>query len=207
MTLDKVTAFITRETTVGRELLVFQHPTAGIQLPAGTVEVGEAVEDAVFREVEEETGLTDVYMVKHLCSISQPLEPEEKLLLTDTVLQSSPGDDGTLYKSVTLRRGVVVRVIGEEDTYDRVVFPEYQMHSGELIQVSARTGWVARRHLTDDVQRHMFHLHTSAPTPHHWTQEADSHQFSLFWVSLSQDPDLIPVQDTWYRLVREQLKH
>ncbi|MEM7335281.1 MAG: hypothetical protein AAF490_24600 [Chloroflexota bacterium] len=43
----KVTAFITRETVNGRELLVFQHPYAGVQLPAGTVDPNEAPETAV----------------------------------------------------------------------------------------------------------------------------------------------------------------
>lgn len=40
--LHKVTGFVTR----GRELLVFRHPTAGVQLPAGTVEAGETPEAA-----------------------------------------------------------------------------------------------------------------------------------------------------------------
>lgn len=206
MTLDKVTAFITRETASGRELLVFQHPTAGIQLPAGTVNANEMVEDALIREIREETGLTAVRLVKHLCTIDQPMEADERLIVKDTVLQSSPGDEGTLVKAIILRRGVTVRVIGGEDKYDQVVYPEYQAHGDELIQVSARKGWIARRNLTDQVKRHMFHLTATPPTQHHWMQEADGHQFSLFWVSLSQDPGLIPAQAHWYRLVREQLK-
>ena len=42
--VQKVTAFITRTVNETKELLVFQHPTAGIQLPAGTVELGEDLE-------------------------------------------------------------------------------------------------------------------------------------------------------------------
>lgn len=52
----KVVAYITR----GRELLVFEHADdaeAGVQVPAGTVEPGEEIEAAVWREVAEETGL------------------------------------------------------------------------------------------------------------------------------------------------------
>ena len=49
--LEKVTAFITRGAGAARELLVFQHQAAGIQLPAGTVEAGEDVEAALWREV------------------------------------------------------------------------------------------------------------------------------------------------------------
>ena len=35
--VEKVTAFVTRQTADGFDLLLFQHPSAGIQLPAGTV--------------------------------------------------------------------------------------------------------------------------------------------------------------------------
>jgi len=39
--LHKVTAFILRPALGGPELLLIQHPYAGIQIPAGTVEPGE----------------------------------------------------------------------------------------------------------------------------------------------------------------------
>ena len=35
-TLEKVTAFVIRSTAHGEELLLCEHPTAGIQIPAGT---------------------------------------------------------------------------------------------------------------------------------------------------------------------------
>lgn len=44
--VEKVTAFVTREGANGRELLIFRHPLNGLQLPAGTVEVGESPETA-----------------------------------------------------------------------------------------------------------------------------------------------------------------
>ena len=53
---EKVVAYITQ----GDKLLVFSHPfhpEAGIQVPAGTIEAGEAPEEAVLREAYEETGL------------------------------------------------------------------------------------------------------------------------------------------------------
>src|SRR5690348_8023184 len=61
----KVVAYITR----GDKLLVFKHadfPEAGIQVPAGTVEPGEALEEAVIREAREETGLIDLVVVRYL---------------------------------------------------------------------------------------------------------------------------------------------
>lgn len=55
----KVVAYITHH----HHLLVFRHPDApeaGIQVPAGTVEENEQVEDAVLREAFEETGLDNL---------------------------------------------------------------------------------------------------------------------------------------------------
>jgi ADP-ribose pyrophosphatase YjhB (NUDIX family) len=56
--IDKVLAYITRHNCT--QLLVFDHrhsPEAGTQVPAGTVEVAESIEQALWREVQEESGL------------------------------------------------------------------------------------------------------------------------------------------------------
>lgn len=56
----KVLAYITREQNGHKELLVFTHrdyPEAGLQVPGGTVEDTELLIDALYREVEEESGL------------------------------------------------------------------------------------------------------------------------------------------------------
>ncbi|MGI5473077.1 NUDIX hydrolase [Streptomyces sp. CA-132043] len=55
----RVAAYVIRHRDLP-ELLVFDHvdaPGAGTQVPAGGVRPGEALEDAVLREVREETGL------------------------------------------------------------------------------------------------------------------------------------------------------
>ncbi len=60
--VKKALAYVVR----GDELLVFRHadfPEAGLQVPAGTVEEGEAPDAAVIREVSEESGLTSVRLV------------------------------------------------------------------------------------------------------------------------------------------------
>lgn len=54
--MEKVTAFILRNNQ--DEMLLFQHKDNSIQLPAGTVEQNETIEEALYREILEETGIT-----------------------------------------------------------------------------------------------------------------------------------------------------
>jgi 8-oxo-dGTP pyrophosphatase MutT (NUDIX family) len=65
--VEKVYAYITH----GDQLLVFRHvdfPEAGIQVPGGTIESGEAPAVAVLREAIEETGLESLSLVSYLGS-------------------------------------------------------------------------------------------------------------------------------------------
>jgi mutator protein MutT len=59
--VKKVTAIVLREGNDGPEVLLFDHPTGQggmfTQFPAGTIEPGETPEDAVIRELNEETGI------------------------------------------------------------------------------------------------------------------------------------------------------
>lgn len=56
----KVLAYITKDENVERKILVFEqkdHPEAGLQVPGGTIEEDELLIDALYREIEEETGI------------------------------------------------------------------------------------------------------------------------------------------------------
>lgn len=72
---QKVLAYITRERHGRLELLVFRHreePDAGIQIPAGTPEAGEPLEQALVREIEEESGLTGLTFVRKVAAAEEP---------------------------------------------------------------------------------------------------------------------------------------
>ncbi|MDQ1186091.1 NUDIX domain-containing protein [Agrobacterium larrymoorei] len=55
--MEKVCPVVFRETSSGREVLGFIHPSAVKQFVKGTVEKGESLQDAAKRELEEESGL------------------------------------------------------------------------------------------------------------------------------------------------------
>ena len=63
--VEKVVAYVVRH----RDLLVFTHadfPEAGVQVPAGTIEAAEPPEQAIMREVREETGRADFRLERKL---------------------------------------------------------------------------------------------------------------------------------------------
>lgn len=69
----KALSYITRD---GR-LLVFRQPdfpSAGIQVPGGSVEVGEALEAAALREAREETGLVELVVQSYLGTAAYELK-------------------------------------------------------------------------------------------------------------------------------------
>ena len=71
--IQKVVAFVVSDDC---ELLVFDHPWTGYQLPAGTVERGERLEAAVRREIREETGVQVRTKARVLGSETVRLPPE-----------------------------------------------------------------------------------------------------------------------------------
>lgn len=67
---ERVGAFIIRKNANSLyELLLFTHPDceeAPIQIPGGGVESGESVEAALHREIHEESGLTNLTIIRKL---------------------------------------------------------------------------------------------------------------------------------------------
>ena len=74
---EKVLAYVVRQAASDWQLLVFEHAgdvEAGVQVPAGTVELGETLETALWRELFEESGLRppQVELLGKLAEAPQP---------------------------------------------------------------------------------------------------------------------------------------
>lgn len=67
---ERVGAFIIRRNRDQRyELLLFRHPSsqeAPVQIPGGGLEPGESIEQALYREIYEESGLVDLTILRKL---------------------------------------------------------------------------------------------------------------------------------------------
>ena len=122
--VEKVTAFVTRERDGVRELLVFKHPKAGIQIPTGAVEDGENPETAVKREVYEETGLQNVKIEKSLGYIENELEEGERIIAQATQVYIKPNLSSIPYKE-KLTRGLTVDYNSTHKDFSYVSYVEY----------------------------------------------------------------------------------
>jgi len=197
--IEKVTAFVTREGANGRELLVFHHPHAGIQVPAGTVEPNETPELAVRREVEEETGLISVTIAAYLGRAEQPSLDGKQALYRDAMLQSAPQRDATMMRA-TLQRGWMV-VVGESSQgFVKVMCRDTDSESGLII--SQMSGWIPESSLATRVERHFYHVPTVGSTLDSWQQIADrGFTFDLFWTPLAT-AQIHPAQQWWLDYAR-----
>jgi 8-oxo-dGTP pyrophosphatase MutT (NUDIX family) len=202
--LHKVTAFVTRGEGAARELLVFRHPNAGVQLPAGTVGAGEEIEEAVLREVWEEAGLPNVILLGELDTFQQPLTPGERILLKTLQLRREPRADAPPVP-YTLKRGMTVQLLGERDSWDQVRYEEREIGVERPALLACVSGWAAAESLSAQVERHLFHLCLAASAAGEWTHYADGQHFRFYWVPLGQNPGVVSPQGSYLARVRQQL--
>jgi 8-oxo-dGTP pyrophosphatase MutT (NUDIX family) len=203
--VHKVTAFITRDQGTRREILVFQHPTAGIQLPAGTVERGEDIKRAVIREAQEETGIETFALHALLGGITNELGNGE-CIITQTIHVRLEPDEKAMPFERTFGRGATVSFHESVNGWAHVSYTEFnQVPNPNSIHWKIE-GWVPDGAISHDKTRHFFHLITQEETPDRWSLDGDAgHIFEPFWAPLSPRPRLVPPQDGWLEVVYDQL--
>ena len=199
--VEKVTAFVTRTTQAGPELLLFEHPFAGIQIPAGTVEAQETPEEAVLREVREETGLRPVSIQRYLGCEELRLPDGEWIVAEKTRVYARPNPES--FDWAYLRRGTRVRSGRRVSGFLQITYEEFdRMPDPQYISMSI-TGWVPDGKLADRTRRHFFCLEHPGSPEARWTVFADNHRFTLFWTPLQDLPRIVSPQDRWLRFLQQ----
>lgn len=200
---EKVTVFVTSERSGKLHLLTFQHPLAGRQLPAGSVEEYEKPEVAALREVREETGIKTRMELKLLGSEETILHQEALLRSMQSLRQkpkAHPQSDTPI-----LGRGHKVAVKSICGRWANVVQLLYDLNVTPATVVSELCGWVPRDQLAKSVLRYFYYGRIAEAGPDKWQNEADGYNFGVEWVPIMPMPRLVKGQDQWLHSWYKQL--
>lgn len=200
-TINKVTAFVTRQTAQGLDLLLFKHPYAGIQIPAGTVEPGETPEDAVIREVNEETGLTAVRLAAHLGTQEEEITADQRVIIPPATVYARP--DVTSFDWVRIRSAVQVSVVRQQGEFSQITYIENDREPNSNYISMQITGWALNEQLAARRRRDFYHLEFAGQSPQSWTVFSDHHTFSPFWAPMDDLPAIISPQNQWLKYLKK----
>ena len=200
--VEKVTAFITHRSKHGHDLLLFEHPHAGVQIPAGTVKGDETPERAVVREAAEETGLTSLPITHYLGCTETKLPEGHRIIAASTKVHARP--DVTSFDWACLRQGITVTIERKMGGFSQVTYEEPDRVPNPQYISMRITGWVPDDVLAGVTKRHFFHLEFHGRAEKRWTVHADNHLFTLFWAPLAALPEIIHPQDEWLEFLYKQ---
>ncbi|GGG32225.1 hypothetical protein GCM10007425_28620 [Lysinibacillus alkalisoli] len=191
--LSKVTCFITRKNGDKLELLLIHHPSAGIQIPAGTVEINEDFYEAAYREATEETGLKDFISCKMIGSNEQNLEGKY-IIFNKAKIYSKP--DTSSFQWAEIRRGITVFHERKHGEFIQISYKEGDKYPEPNYISYQITGWVEEKNLSSKIIRQFYHLQSNSELDE-WEIETDNHIFKLFWSPLDNLPPIISPQNEW----------
>jgi 8-oxo-dGTP pyrophosphatase MutT (NUDIX family) len=200
--LDKVTAFITRQRGSTTQVLLLQHPYAGFQFPAGTVEEAESFEAAILREVHEETGLQHAVIIAQLGELFEQFPGRAFTRCAQTVYARP---DTTSFDWATLPRGAGVDVLRRQDGFVHVSFVEGDVYPDPAYITYQITGWVREECLVMQLHRRIYHLTTEEDTPSTWQRYMDQHHYTLLWADVDNLPDIVDPQNKYWQQFGKQL--
>jgi ADP-ribose pyrophosphatase YjhB (NUDIX family) len=195
--IEKVSAFLFRKKGDRLQILLVRHPTAGYQIPAGTVEENEDLQDAVRREIREECGIKELGLIIELPETHQFLEGDEAILTKTMRLYSWPASsarrDGPL-----CRRGFLLKTFEKKVGFTRVKYQEFNLKKKPPALISELESWVMSDDLTREVRRHFFAFYVREETLDQWENHAEPDQvFTLKWVDMDAIPELTEGQNEW----------
>ena len=195
----KVTAIV----TCGNNLLLIKHPYAGFQLPAGTVEPDEEPLTAAIREIEEETSIIDVRLVKELGVMDIDLPEGMASLLTTATIYSRP--DESSFGWATIKRSAWVNVLRKTDGWMHINYSEPDCLPEKNYDTYSLTGWVQEENLAFKQKRHFYHFVSNNMSADNWHVFTDCHRFEVGWYDINNLPGLTPPQDEWLRFALERM--
>ncbi len=180
--VEKVCVFVMRDGARGKEVLLFEHPSAGIQVPTGTVELGESPSKAALREAQEETGLATFASRSYLGAVHQPLKAEDRIVYRTTAVLSRP--EAGSFDWARLLRGLFVRYLRQTAAFTQITYEEWDQKEKPTYVTYCITGWVPNAALAAGTTRHYYRFECGEETADRWSVRADNHVFRLFWATL-----------------------
>ena len=203
--IEKVVALITRRSAGGTELLLFRHPYAGVQIPAGTVEEGEEVVQAALREAAEESGLENFSQAVQIGWQDQVVAENVRLTRRPARVYARP-DPGS-FQWAAIRRGIQVTVERMAGRFAQIRYEEADDLLNPQYTSYCILGWAEQDDLTRNVRRYFFHLQWEGESGREWQAATDNHIFRPFWAALAALPEIIPPQQAWLDFVQGELRY